>query len=141
MHNYNNPRRPRTDILNIFNDSIVDTVVKLAEGNPGAVTVISQLLKDSPSIDPDSAFAGYGPLLMLDSMGIYGSEIWILYKNVCLENLHQMVLLLRSVQLGFVTWNEVYDELDDPHTVGLKHRPWAELNAKVCDRLEGFKSL
>jgi len=39
--------------------------------------------KHCESIDPDSNFGGLGPLLLLDTLSIYGPRIWQLYKDVC----------------------------------------------------------
>jgi len=51
-------------------------------------------------IDPDSALEGFGVLLDLDEHGIYGSRIWMLYKDVCFESVPSMVAVLRAYQLG-----------------------------------------
>lgn len=59
--------------LKLF-DSIQDAILKLAEGNPGAVTVLIALAKQDPF--------GVVQCFKLDDMKIYGPRIWMLYKNV-----------------------------------------------------------
>ncbi len=83
-------------------DTVQDVVLKLAGGNPGAIRVCVELLKDSESIDPDNILGGLGVLMSLDTLGIYESDIWLLYKDVCGERLAAMVAVLRGLQLGLV---------------------------------------
>lgn len=59
--------------------SIQDMVISMVEGNPGALRVCMDLIKVSP----------LGPLTLghLDDMGIYGSDIWVCYKDICKEDI------------------------------------------------------
>lgn len=61
-------------------DSMIDILHKMCEGNPGGLTVMLKLYEQNPRIDPKDAFGGLGPLFHLDTLGIYGSAIWVLYK-------------------------------------------------------------
>ena len=88
-------------------DSLSQIISKLSEGNPGAGTVLSHVLNYAGGIDPRDAGGGFGPLLSLDTLGIYGSDIWLLYKDVCKENLTWFVGVLRAVQLGQVSEADV----------------------------------
>lgn len=83
-------------------DTMEDVLFKMSEGNPGALTVCLQIIKDGGQIDPDDAMGGIGKLLSLDAMGLHGSKIWMLYKDVCKQDLPKMLALLRGRQLGFV---------------------------------------
>jgi len=83
-------------------DTVTDAIIKLVEGNPGAVKVCTEMIKYGESIDPDSAWGGIGNLLSLDTHRIYGSRIWMLYKDVCGEDLTKTVGILRALQLGFL---------------------------------------
>lgn len=84
-------------------DTLVSAVIKLADGNPGAITAIMKLIEESPSIDPDSAFGGLGPLFSLDRMGIYGPHIWILWEYVCGHSALRVNTLFRAAQLGIIS--------------------------------------
>lgn len=83
-------------------DTTIEVVTKMSEGIIGAVTVLMQLLEKGGAIDPDDFAEGFGSILSLDTHGIYGSEIWMLYKDVCGGDLVKMVGMLRAVQLGFL---------------------------------------
>lgn len=84
-------------------DSIPEVLTKLSEGNPGAVTVMIRLIQDGDGIDPDSWAGSLTPMLSLDSYRIYGSHIWILYKDICKQDIRCMCAVLRSVQLGMTS--------------------------------------
>ena len=81
-------------------DTMVDVVSKMSEGNFGAIRVCTELMEADARIDPDAMLAGIGPLLGLDTLGIYGSRIWMLYKDVCGEDITNTLAVLRAHQLG-----------------------------------------
>lgn len=81
-------------------DTAQDAIVKLSGGNPGALSVCCQIFKECAQIDPQAFGGGLSGLLNLDSYGIYGADIWMLYKDVCRQNLPKMIGVLRAVQLG-----------------------------------------
>lgn len=64
-------------------DTVQDMMVKMADGNPGAITALVDLYTKSPTIDPDSAMADIGAILMFDNYGIYGSDIYIIWNDKC----------------------------------------------------------
>lgn len=66
-------------------DTMMDVMVKMSEGNPGALTVLMQLwLRE------------HGPELVLDldDMGVRGSSIWVGYKDYCEEDLERFALCI-----------------------------------------------
>lgn len=81
-------------------DTPMDMFIKLADGNPGALTAMMTLCEKAEGIDPDAAFGSLTPLLALDTHGIYGSRIWVLWKDVCDMDPIKVMTLLRAVQLG-----------------------------------------
>lgn len=85
-----------------LNDNSTAILTKMSEGNIGALSVLINLMKEEGSIDPDSALAGIGTILDMDTMGIYGSHIWILYKDICKQDLKKLVAIFRGHQLGLV---------------------------------------
>lgn len=94
-----------------LDDSIEQIVTKLSDGNPGSISVIVQLLKGEAAIDPDTAVPGLGTLFYFDSFGIYGSDIWVLFKDVCGGKLVNLVALFRGFQLGLVNRAQIEDSL------------------------------
>ena len=48
-------------------NSFRDIIVKMVDGNPGALNTIMDLQKNELMFDPDSIWGGLGPLILLDS--------------------------------------------------------------------------
>jgi len=62
-----------------LNDSVMETIIIMSEGNPGAITVLVQLLEDKEK--------GLFYILRLDDMNIRGTQIWIGYKDYCKQDI------------------------------------------------------
>lgn len=69
-------------------DSMVAIAIKMAEGNPGAISVIRMILSAQPEM---SGFQGIMVLLDLDDMNIRGSQIWVAYKDFACENIKTLI--------------------------------------------------
>jgi hypothetical protein len=78
-----------------WTDSVPDAVAKIAEGNIGAAVCIMDLMKHSEEIDPLSYLKVIGPVMLLDSLGIYGPNVWVIFKDVCEQNHARMLAVLR----------------------------------------------
>jgi len=116
-------------------DNIISAIMKLSEGNPGAMNVCIQLDKEGVNIDTDSFCGGLGQLLSLDAEHVYGPKIWMLYKDVCKEQLWKMIAVMRAVQLGIIT-NSVLHHAIENRGDGLNVD---ECITKVIAQLPGFK--
>ena len=93
-------------------DTPQSAIKKLGGSNPGGLRVAVELFKNGAQIDPDSASGGFAALLDLDTLHIYESRIWMLYKDVCGEDLIKTHAILRGWQLGFVRDYEIQDAID-----------------------------
>lgn len=85
------------------NMTVKEAIIKLSEGVPGAIVVLLRVVEESPALDPDDAFSGWGPLISLNNAGIYGSRIWLLWKDVCGERMINFLAMLRAHQLGMIS--------------------------------------
>ena len=93
--------------------SLIDIVKALSEGNPGAINVMMMAMTESEIIDPDDAFKEFGLMMHLDMCGIYGSRIWLLFKDVCKTDIEKMIAVLRSCQLGFISQSTLNSAIDN----------------------------
>jgi hypothetical protein len=94
-------------------DAPMSAIMKLVEGNPGATTVCADIFKIAHEVDPDAALEGMAPIFQLDTMGIYGSRIWMLYKDVCKGNIVKVIAVLRAVQLGLISVSILNHAIDN----------------------------
>jgi len=118
-------------------DGLPEIMTKLTEGNPGALSVCMQIAAQAAAIDPDSALGGLGGLLALDTERIYGSRIWMLYKDVCGEDLTLTLGLLRACQLGMLARTDLNAAIDN---YGQGVDP-AEILLKVQKRSPAFGAI
>ena len=78
----------RTSIA--FTEDITDTMAKMSEGNPGALTV---LINAAKTLEPVKNVAF---LMHLDDMNIRGAQIWVGYKDHCGQYLDKFVEKVES---------------------------------------------
>lgn len=126
---YNKPRIQITD-------SLMDMLQKMSGGNPGALTVLMKTIEAGPKIDPQSALGPISALLSLDTLDIYDSKIWILYKDVCGQDMVLMLALLRAVQMGIMSESGLHDFIAYPRETTDARK--AELLAAVKEQLVEF---
>lgn len=72
-----------------FGGKIGDLVVTMAEGNPGALTVLMDMLRDDDG-------ANIFDVLHLDDMNMRGAQIWAGYKYACGQNLETFQNKIRN---------------------------------------------
>lgn len=120
-------------------DTLITATLKIADGNPGAMQALADLMANTEAIDPQSALGKLGPLLSLDTHGIYGTDIYILYNDKCDRDARKMLMLLRAVQLGFLGERKLKELAGDQiREVNLTSDEWESLDSKVCEELDGF---
>ena len=121
-------------------DRPFDIIIKMAEGNPGAINVLTQFIKEGHFIDPDNAFEGLGPIMVLDTYGIYGTDIYILHNDICKGELHKTLAVIRACQLGIFSKEKLKDACSRQDRSGCKIVPVNELYKKVRIKLPKFNS-
>jgi len=76
-------------------DSTLDALTKMAEGNPGAAHVLSNLtIRGWGQME-----GGLMQVCKLDNYGIYGWRIWMCYKDMCEQDIDKLYELLKNNQL------------------------------------------
>ena len=121
-------------------DTIIDIVLKMSKDNPGAIQTLMEILTGSQRIDPECLFQGLGPLLMLDTYEIYGSDIYILFNDKCNGDVRILLMLLRAVQLGYYPEAKLKQlAADQSRQVNITTEELNELDIKVCEFLKDFQ--
>lgn len=73
-------------------------------------------------------------ILLLDTFDIYEERIWMLYKDVCKQDIINTLACLRACQLGMITESDLNNSIDN---TGSKIVP-DEILKKVQERLPEF---
>lgn len=121
--------------------SLFDMLAVMAENNPGAITAMASMVKIQQQTDPQSALKEFGIPMVLDTYGIYGSNIWQLYKDVCSEDAHKMLMLLRATQMGIFSSTKLVQLSTEVEARALFSVDWKWLNEEMYKALPTFKSL
>ncbi|MFA5766563.1 MAG: hypothetical protein WC919_01400 [Candidatus Paceibacterota bacterium] len=100
-------------------DTMLTAITKIAGGNPGALRVCTEIVKWGTEIDPNGL--PFGTLLILDSLHIYGYRVWLLYKDICQENLITTMACLRGWQLGIVNQKDLIKAIDNAESGNRAH--------------------
>jgi len=72
-----------------LNMNMQEIIISMVDGNPGATRVCCELVKPNPEW-------GFVDLCHLDDMEIYGSDIWLCYKDICKEDLKVLQKKIRD---------------------------------------------
>jgi len=121
-----------------LNDTMMSAIAKLSDGNPGAMTALVTLSSDAERIDPQSFGGPLSPLLHFDSYGIYGSDIYILWSDICNKDSSKTLAVLRAVQMGMFEVRILKDACSRQDYSGRDLVPVEDLYNQVYERLEEF---
>jgi len=95
-------------------DTLLSIFTKLSDGNPGAFTVLLRAMEYTAKYHQEGCDAGGMYMLeILDTIGVYGSDIWLLYKDICKENIEHFIQVLKAYQYGFVDEATIHEAIDD----------------------------
>jgi len=119
-------------------DTLTQTVMKMTDGNPGAAQAMIMMLNCNAKIDPESALGQFSGMVSLDSFGIFGTDIYVLWSDICGKDMPKMLAVLRSVQLGFFTREVLRDACSRQDYSGREMVPVEELYEKVYNYLDKF---
>lgn len=123
---YNNPRIQLTD-------TGMDVITKMAGANVGALTVLMKIMEASPIVDPDGFMGGIGSLMGMDNLDIYEDRIWMLFKDVCKQDVVDVLVVLRANQLGYLSETNIKNAVDGNGSLDLE-----DLRKQVKERLPSF---
>ena len=115
-----------------------DILVAMAGGNPGALTAMMDILQSGAEVDPDDALAPLGAIFGLDTLGVHDSHIWILYKDICQQNVLNMIGVLRAIQLGQISGASVLKAIAIEEDRGSHGLDVDEIVSGVKERLPRF---
>ena len=120
-------------------DNAMSAVIKMVDGNPGAMHALMDILAKHGEIDPQAAMGGIGAIMLLDTWEIYGTDIYILFNDKCDRDVRKMLMLMRATQMGHFSHSKLQAMASDQERkVNLTDEEWSDLDDKVCDQLVKF---
>lgn len=120
-----------------LSDSIIEVATKMCDGNPGGLSCVCELIKHEAEIDPDQIMAPMGSVFTLDRLGIYGTSIYILWKDQCKQDLRSLVMVLRANQLGILPSETLKRVAADQ--MRTEQLDLESLDKQVCEQLPRFQ--
>jgi len=122
-----------------LNDSGLEIITKMSDGNPGAMSALAELIKNNERIDPDSVLGPLGAILYLDSVKIYGSDIYILFNDKCNRDVRKLIMLLRAAQMGkFYIMKLKELSLDQSYKINISEDDWSKIESDILEALPNF---
>ena len=123
-----------------LDDTFMDALVKMSDGNPGALVAMISLMEKTKEIDPQSVLGSMAPIMSFDTHEIYGSSIYIIFNDKCGGDVRKTLLLLRAVQLGkFSAIRLKALAADQSRSVNITDDEWEYIDKTVCETLEEFE--
>lgn len=123
-----------------LNDNLSEAVIKIVDGNPGAMNAICDMMSVADRVDPQSFMGQLTPVIALDEHGIYGTDIYVLWSDKCGRDPRKVLMLIRAVQLGLLDASRLKEIAGDQERIlNLSDEEFAELDEQVCERLTEFE--
>ena len=118
-------------------DNTMDVVVKMSEGNPGAMTCLCEMISKK---DWTAGTPGLLVILSLDTLGLYGSKIYMLWNDCCSRDLDKLDLVLLNWQRGNLSREAIHENLSQGYGTPFENlKTVEELNKELDNRLGSEK--
>lgn len=102
-------------------DTPSDVIAKMSEGNPGAMTFCFEIIHSDDKTD-------LMRLLHLDTFGIYGSKLYMVWNDICGRDLGIFRLLMLNVTYGKVSKEDLLENLSKGYATPYELASEEELN-------------
>jgi hypothetical protein len=112
-------------------DTMEDVMVKMSEGNPGGLASIMSLVTEAQNINPGCMPNGFDYILYLDSIGVYGTDIYILWSDQCNRDTEKFMMLLDAARTGIISDKKLVSIAKDQ--LGRELFSEEEMNAIIDD--------
>ena len=80
-----------------------DMLFTMSEGNPGALTCMMQMMNSDPMALLD--------ILLFDSLGIYGSKIYMVWNDCCDRDMVKFKETIQAFREGKFSKEEIHENL------------------------------
>jgi len=121
-----------------LSDNMISAVAKMSNGNPGAMTFMMKLITDAEKIDPGNQMGGLHSMLLADTFGIYGTDLYVLWSDICNRNTGLAMAMLTGAQLGIISGKLLADACSRQDYSGRDMIDVESVYKKVCEKVESF---
>ena len=121
-------------------DTLISAITKMSDGNPGALNTMMEIMSNHDQIDPQAVMGGIGAIMMFDTLGIYGTDIYVLFNDKCKRDVRRLLMLLRATQMGLFSCDKLKEmAADQMRQIDLTEDEYIELDDLVCSELVDFQ--
>ena len=85
------------------NMTIKEVLITMSDGNPGALTCMMTMLDSDPLALLD--------ILVLDSLEIYGSKLYMLWNDCCDRDMAKLKKTIQYLNSGAISKEEIHSNL------------------------------
>ena len=93
-------------------DSMLDIAIKMSEGNPGALTLIMEIMKEG--------YEKIQYILICDTLGLYGSRLYQLWNDCCQRDTNKVFKVLDKFQKGEINKEYLLNCIDQPYGLNIE---------------------
>ncbi len=115
-------------------DTPESAILKMADGVGAALEILAKMVNHESDRQAVTIISSIGYLMLLDKLEIYGTGIYILFKDKCHGDLGRLLMLLRAVQQGIYPANKLQElAADQFNQVSISEAVWRELERVIGD--------
>lgn len=101
-------------------DTTMDLMLKMSEGNPGALTTCMELFQ--------LGTPGVVALINLDDIGLYGEKLYMLWNDCCGRDASKVVRVVEARNFGKLSDQDIRD-----HVAGGYGKPFDDKDLEIDD--------
>lgn len=122
-----------------INESFQEILIKMSDGNPGALTSMISIIQEYEAIDPQAMMGGLGAVMLFDTWEIYGSSIYVLFNDKCDRDVRKLAIMLRACQMGHIPHTKLQRWAEDQsRQITISDEEWQDMENFVLENLEQF---
>ena len=87
-------------------DSMYDIIVKMSDGNPGAISFIMEL-----KVQYNNDAQWVQALLAFDMMELYGSQLYMLWNDSCDRDCTKVIKIVEAYKRGKITNTDIDERI------------------------------
>lgn len=119
--------------------STLNIIVSMCDGNPGAMSALMELMKPSiKDIDPTTNDVTWHYVLLLDLYEIYGTDIYVLYNDICQREVPKMIAVLKATELDLLDKETLRDACSRQDRSGREMISVEDLYHKIQEEYPAF---